>query len=103
MTAESDTPAFTFALNLNADVSLSAIMETVSPPAGVWAHPTTVETRKHRRHATWNALGFTNIPEDHTINGISVITDFKGLGRSRAVYELLLSEDNPSTARRNAM
>jgi hypothetical protein len=29
MIAKSDTPAFTFALNLNADVSLSTIMETV--------------------------------------------------------------------------
>jgi hypothetical protein len=35
MIAESDTPAFTFALNLNADVSLSAIMETVPSQTGV--------------------------------------------------------------------
>jgi GNAT superfamily N-acetyltransferase len=41
-------------------------------------------------HATWTALGFTNTPGDHTINGISVITDFKGPGRTRAVYELPL-------------
>jgi hypothetical protein len=35
MIAESDTSAFTFALNLNADVSLSVILETVPLPAGV--------------------------------------------------------------------
>jgi GNAT superfamily N-acetyltransferase len=60
----------------------------------------TSEPENTAAHATWNALGFTNIPGDHTINGISVITDFKGPGRSRAVDELLLSEGNPSTARR---
>lgn len=38
-------------------------------------------------HATWTALGFTNVPGDHDINGISLITDFKGPGKTRAVYE----------------
>ncbi|WP_344074858.1 GNAT family N-acetyltransferase [Nocardiopsis metallicus] len=42
-------------------------------------------------HAAWAALGFVNVAGDHQINGVSVVTDFKGPGRSRAVYELPLS------------
>lgn len=38
-------------------------------------------------HATWTTLGFTNTPGDDTVNGISVITDYKGPGKTRAVYE----------------
>ncbi|MFE6862112.1 GNAT family N-acetyltransferase [Nocardia sp. NPDC057668] len=38
-------------------------------------------------HATWTTLGFTNVPGDHVMNGISVVADYKGPGRSRAVYE----------------
>lgn len=41
-------------------------------------------------NATWSALGFKNLPGDHVVNGVSVITDFKGPGRNRAVYELSL-------------
>lgn len=38
-------------------------------------------------HTTWTRLGFRNIPGDHTINGISTVTDYKGPGKHRAVYE----------------
>ncbi|MGN2642448.1 GNAT family N-acetyltransferase [Nocardia takedensis] len=41
-------------------------------------------------HTAWTTLGFTNIPGDRTIDGISVITDYKGPGKTRAVYEKLL-------------
>jgi GNAT superfamily N-acetyltransferase len=41
-------------------------------------------------HATWMRLGFTNIPGDHAVNGISVISDYKGPSKHRAVYELQL-------------
>ncbi|MFC6011112.1 GNAT family N-acetyltransferase [Nocardia lasii] len=41
-------------------------------------------------HAAWTALGFTNAAGDYEVGGISVITDYKGPGRSRAVYELPL-------------
>ncbi|PXX71508.1 ribosomal protein S18 acetylase RimI-like enzyme [Nocardia tenerifensis] len=44
-------------------------------------------------HHTWSALGFRNLPGDNTIGDISIITDFKGPGRSRAVYELTLERD----------
>src|SRR6266508_4557238 len=39
-------------------------------------------------HATWLSLGFTNIPGDRTINGVCVISNYKGPGKDRAVYEL---------------
>jgi hypothetical protein len=38
----------------------------------------------------WTALGFTNLGGDHTISGSSVITDYKGPGKTRAVYEQAL-------------
>lgn len=38
-------------------------------------------------HRTWTALGFVNVPGDHALGAVSVITDFKGPGRSRAVFE----------------
>jgi len=40
--------------------------------------------------ATWESLGFTNAGGDHLINGVPVITDFKGPGKHRAVYQLSL-------------
>jgi ribosomal protein S18 acetylase RimI-like enzyme len=39
---------------------------------------------------TWTALGFSNLAGDYTIGDISVTRDFKGPGRDRAVFELLL-------------
>ncbi len=50
----------------------------------------TSEPDNRAAHASWATLGFVNVPGDHEIDGISVITDFKGPGRSRAVYELAL-------------
>lgn len=50
----------------------------------------TSEPDNHTARAVWTTLGFTNIPGDHTIDGISVITDYKGPGKTRAVYEKLL-------------
>lgn len=41
-------------------------------------------------HATWLAAGFVNIPGDQEVDGVSVITDYKGPGKNRAVYELRL-------------
>jgi RimJ/RimL family protein N-acetyltransferase len=41
--------------------------------------------------ATWLSLGFTNIPGDRTTDGVSVISNYKGPGRHRAVYELTIS------------
>ena len=41
-------------------------------------------------HTTWTRRGFVNIPGDRTIEGVSVINDYKGPGKHRAVYELLI-------------
>jgi GNAT superfamily N-acetyltransferase len=41
-------------------------------------------------HRTWGTLGFTNIRGDKVIDGVNVITDYKGPGKTRAVYELPL-------------
>ncbi|QIZ37049.1 GNAT family N-acetyltransferase [Saccharopolyspora sp. ASAGF58] len=41
-------------------------------------------------HNTWTRLGFTNISGDRTVNGVEVISDYKGPGKHRAVYELPL-------------
>lgn len=38
--------------------------------------------------ATWEILGFTNVGGNRMINGVPVITDFKGPGKHRAVYQL---------------
>lgn len=43
-------------------------------------------------HSTWTRLGFTNISGDHAVNGIEVISDYKGPGKHRAVYELPLTD-----------
>lgn len=38
--------------------------------------------------AAWRRLGFTNLPGDTTTDaGIQVVSDFKGRGRHRAVYQ----------------
>jgi GNAT superfamily N-acetyltransferase len=41
-------------------------------------------------HATWLALGFANVRGDRDVGGVSVISDYKGPGKHRAVYELIL-------------
>jgi ribosomal protein S18 acetylase RimI-like enzyme len=41
-------------------------------------------------YATWTSLGFANATGDYTVNGIAIARDFKGPGKDRAVFELLL-------------
>ncbi|MEV2226826.1 GNAT family N-acetyltransferase [Nocardia vinacea] len=53
----------------------------------------TSEPDNQPAHDTWTTLGFVNMPGDHEINDISIITDFKGPGKSRAVYEMSLNEN----------
>jgi GNAT superfamily N-acetyltransferase len=70
------------------------LLDTVLSRAAQWGCTRlylTSEPENTAADATWRAIGFTNIPGDQTANGISVITDFKGPGRSRAVYQLLLT------------
>lgn len=40
--------------------------------------------------ATWLSLGFVNLPGDRVVDGVSIITDLKGPGKDRAVYQLPL-------------
>jgi len=39
---------------------------------------------------TWETLGFHNVVGDAMIDGVSVIKNYKGPGKDRAVYEFLL-------------
>ncbi|MFG1793981.1 GNAT family N-acetyltransferase [Nocardia sp. NPDC049149] len=54
----------------------------------------TSEPSNHVAHKTWTTLGFTNVPGDDIVDGVSVITDFKGPGKTRAVYEFRLRPDS---------
>ena len=71
-----------------------ALLQSVRSQAKAWGcrrlHLTS-EPDNEAAHAAWSALGFVNVVGDHQINGVSVVTDFKGPGRNRAVYELPLS------------
>ncbi|MCX2729461.1 GNAT family N-acetyltransferase [Saccharopolyspora sp. NFXS83] len=51
----------------------------------------TSEPENAPAHHTWTRRGFTNVAGDRTLNGISVISDYKGAGKHRAVYELQLA------------
>ena len=42
-------------------------------------------------YAAWTSMGFTNGPGDYTIDGVAIIRNFKGPGKDRAIFELLLS------------
>ena len=67
-----------------------ALLNDVRRQAAAWGCKRmylTSEPENSAAHATWLSLGFTNIPGDHTDNGISVISDYKGPGKHRAVYE----------------
>ena len=70
------------------------LLRSVRSQAEVWGCRRlylTSEPGNEVAHASWAALGFVNVSGDREVDGVSVITDFKGRGRSRAVYELLLS------------
>ncbi|GGN38504.1 hypothetical protein GCM10010109_65450 [Actinoplanes campanulatus] len=51
----------------------------------------TSEPQNRAAHATWLALGFTNMPGDYQSDGVAVTADFKGPGKHRAVYQLPLT------------
>jgi GNAT superfamily N-acetyltransferase len=71
-----------------------ALLERVRSQAETWNCRRlylTSEPDNQAAHTSWIALGFANVAGDHEIDGVSVVTDFKGPGRSRAVYQLTLS------------
>lgn len=70
-----------------------ALLSSVHTQAEKWGCKRiylTSEPENQAAHATWTTLGYVNVPGDHEIDGVSVITDYKGPGRSRAVYEFSL-------------
>lgn len=73
----------------------STLLDSVRSQAEKWSCQRiylTSEPENHTAHATWTKLGFINVPGDYEIEGVSIITDFKGPGKSRAVYELQVSQ-----------
>ncbi|MBU3062906.1 GNAT family N-acetyltransferase [Nocardia sp. NEAU-G5] len=50
----------------------------------------TSEPENAAAHAAWTSLGFKNVAGDRVVNGVSVIADYKGPGKDRAVYELTM-------------
>ncbi|MFG3705975.1 GNAT family N-acetyltransferase [Micromonospora sp. NPDC047670] len=47
----------------------------------------TLEPANRAAHAAWLALGFVNVEGDRLVDGVSVISNYKGPGKHRAVYE----------------
>lgn len=50
----------------------------------------TSEPENRAADVSWRALGWVNVPGDQEINGVQVISDFKGPGKDRAIYEMRL-------------
>jgi GNAT superfamily N-acetyltransferase len=68
-----------------------SLLDTVWQQATAWGCRRlylTSEPTNSVAHATWLSLGFTNIAGDKTVDGVSVISEYKGPGKDRAVYEL---------------
>jgi ribosomal protein S18 acetylase RimI-like enzyme len=50
----------------------------------------TSEVENTAAQALWSSMGYCNKEGDKIADGVSLVTDFKGKGRDRAVYELFL-------------
>lgn len=61
----------------------------------------TSEPENTAAHDTWTHFGFVNVAGDHNVNGIEVLTDHKGVGRHRAVYELPIADPGPAQDHEN--
>ena len=71
-----------------------ALVDTVRQQAAAWECRRlylTSEPDNHAAQRTWLSLGFTNVPGDQTVNGVSVVSNYKGPGKHRAVYELTIA------------
>jgi GNAT superfamily N-acetyltransferase len=70
-----------------------ALLDAISHQAADWGCQRlylTSEADNSAAHRTWLSLGFENVQGDRTEGGVSVVSDFKGPGKHRAVYQLLL-------------
>ncbi|WDQ02228.1 GNAT family N-acetyltransferase [Micromonospora chalcea] len=67
-----------------------ALVEEVDRQGALWGCRRlflTSEPDNHAAHGAWLALGFVNVPGGAIEQGVSVIHDYKGPGKHRAVYE----------------
>jgi GNAT superfamily N-acetyltransferase len=72
----------------------AALLDSVILQARAWGCQRlwlTSDPDNRAADASWRALGWANLPGDREVDGVQVIADFKGPGKDRAVYELLLS------------
>ncbi|MER7164890.1 GNAT family N-acetyltransferase [Micromonospora sp. NPDC000207] len=70
-----------------------ALVEEVHRQGSLWGCRRlllTSEPENHAAHSAWLGMGFNNVPGDTTEAGVSVIYDYKGPGKHRAVYERLI-------------
>jgi GNAT superfamily N-acetyltransferase len=70
-----------------------ALIDVVRDRAGRWGCRRiylTSEPDNSTAYAAWRSLGFTNVDGHYIVHGVSIVKDFKGPGKDRAVYELLL-------------
>ncbi|MFG2050888.1 GNAT family N-acetyltransferase [Micromonospora sp. NPDC048935] len=54
----------------------------------------TSEPENRAAHRTWLTLGFRNVPGEREVDGVQVTANFKGPGKDRAVYELLINRQS---------
>ncbi|GLY96540.1 GNAT family N-acetyltransferase [Actinoplanes sp. NBRC 103695] len=69
------------------------MIEVVHTQAATWncrRMYLTSEPDNAAAHAAWLKHGFTNAAGDRIVDGVSVISHFKGPGKHRAVYEFLI-------------
>ena len=69
------------------------LLDSVRQQAAAWGCRRlylTSEPENQAAQATWLSLGFTNVPGDQTVDGVSVISNYKGPGKHRAVYEMII-------------
>lgn len=72
----------------------TALLDSVRGQAQTWGCTRlwlTSEPDNQPADAAWRKLGWSNVPGDREVEGVQVISDFKGPGKDRAVYELLLN------------
>ncbi|MCY1141476.1 GNAT family N-acetyltransferase [Actinoplanes sp. Pm04-4] len=72
----------------------AALLQSITVQANVWQCRRIYLTSEPDNHAAamaWHKVGFINIPGDHVVDGVQVISNFKGRGKDRAVYELTLA------------
>lgn len=76
-----------------------ALLTVVAAQAGRWGCTRiylTCEPHNEAAVRTWERMGLRNLPGDTSVHGVQVISNFKGPGKHRAVYQLDLQ---PSDSR----